>query len=383
MKIRIILMMLLLILPLSGCWDTNEPERMVYVYGMGIDYKDGDYIAYLQIINLGLLAKNEVVGSSSEVKVEVGHAKGKTVDEAVFNLYRSTQRRIFWGHLSFLIFSEEAMKHGGIISIIDILDRYRETSYRIWVYVTKDPLSRIFKNIPMLGMSTGYSKISDPTAAYEQFSFIEPVDLRRLLIWIHEPGHEANVPLISINNKNWLTDVKRHDSISMDGIAVVTKDNIKGYFTGKNVKGVQWMTNKMKRGGVTVKYKDSTIDMLITDVKAKIKPVVKGEEIQFDIKVKANAVIDHIVKPVPLTTLTSLIEKELKKDILYTYEQALTKDVDIYHLSETAYRKNVNSWKKVQQGGKIPLKKDTIRQLKVKISLDHGGKQRELPTLEK
>jgi spore germination protein KC len=149
------------------------------------------------------------------------------------------------------------------------------------------------------------------------------------------------------------------------------------------VKGVQWMTNKMKRGGVTVKYKDSTIDMLITDVKAKIKPVVKGEEIQFDIKVKANAVIDHIVKPVPLTTLTSLIEKELKKEILYTYEQALTKDVDIYHLSETAYRKNVNSWKKVQQGGKIPLKKDTIRQLKVKISLDHGGKQRELPTLEK
>jgi len=26
---------------LSGCWDVTEPQRMYYVDGLGIDYKEG------------------------------------------------------------------------------------------------------------------------------------------------------------------------------------------------------------------------------------------------------------------------------------------------------------------------------------------------------
>ena len=58
-KMKNTLLLLLCVSILSGCWDSNEPERLVYANGLGIDYKDGKVIVYLQIINVKGLAKSE------------------------------------------------------------------------------------------------------------------------------------------------------------------------------------------------------------------------------------------------------------------------------------------------------------------------------------
>lgn len=124
------LSIILCTLILSGCWDTTEPERLVYTTGIGIDYKDGKIVVFLQIVNMSGLAKTEG-GSSVPNRVDVGRATGKTIDEAIFNLYHTSDRRIYWGHLSFIIFSENAFKHDLLRPATDFLDRYRETRYRI------------------------------------------------------------------------------------------------------------------------------------------------------------------------------------------------------------------------------------------------------------
>lgn len=44
--------------------------------------------------------------------------------------------------------------------------------------------------------------------------------------------------------------------------------------------------------------------------------------------------------------ISKKIIKEVKKEIRTTYKEALTKDIDIYRLSEQLYRENVKVWKK-------------------------------------
>ena len=61
------LILLLCVSILSGCWDSNEPERLVYANGLGIDYKDGKVIVYLQIINVKGLAKSESGGDRAHL----------------------------------------------------------------------------------------------------------------------------------------------------------------------------------------------------------------------------------------------------------------------------------------------------------------------------
>ncbi len=168
---------------LSGCWDTNEPEQMVYAQGMGVDFKDNRYVLYLQTINLSLLAKSEASGAGAgQAKVEVGYATGKTIDEAIFRYYQISQRRIFFGHLAFLVLTDDALKHGAVKSAVDFLDRYRETRYNIWMYATKSPLKKTLLATPMFEVSNALSRLSDPKVIFKQNSFIPPVDLRELII---------------------------------------------------------------------------------------------------------------------------------------------------------------------------------------------------------
>jgi Ger(x)C family germination protein len=377
------LLILLTILPLAGCWDTNEPERLVYAHGLGIDYKDGEYRIYLQIINLSLLAKAEVSSGGAEVKVELGNAKGKTVDEAVNNLYHSSQRVIFWGHLSFLVFTEEALKHGAIKGTIDLLDRYRETRYRIWVFTTNDPLSKLLISIPILDMSTVLSRLSDPKASFAQSSIIRPIDMRELLISLNEPGHEAVLPFLTIVKDQWTTEKGPHNAIKSNGLAVVTKNKLNGILTIPHSKGFRWISKEFVRDQLSVNSKQySIIDLLIEKKKIKVEPVISDGNISFTIKVKAKAILDQVNLYINRQIVSSEVEEVIKKEIMKTYLEGLAIDSDIYRLSEVLYRKNVHIWKKVEHNGKIPLTKESIRKISVSVNIVNGSKQRQEPTLE-
>ena len=376
-------LIVLAVIPISGCWDTNESERMVYAQGLGVDYKDGRYTIYLQIINLRLMAKSESSGAGGpQVNVEVGHASAKTFDKAIFNLYKSSQRRIFWGHLSYVVFSENALKQVGVKATIDMLDRYRETRYRIFMYATKEPLSKVFVTTPILDMSTALSRLSDPKATFHQSSFIRPIDMRELLIELNEPGHEAIIPFISISEKNWVTDKGRHDSIKIEGVTVTTADAFKGKITNGHAYGLRWLNKDFVRDVLQVRSKDGPmVDLVIEKVKVKVYPVVKNSDIHFNVKIKAKAVMLVLVNKVNLASLESESEKEIKRQIMETYAKGLNFDADVYRLSEVLYRKNVKAWKQAEHNGKIPLTEDSIK-LDINVKLDHGAKQREDPTLE-
>jgi len=301
---------------------------MVYAHGMGFDYKDGKYTVYLQIINLSLLAKVEVT-SGSEVKVEVGKATGSTVDEAIFNLYHSAQRRIFYGHLAYVVFTEAALKHNGLKEMIDFLDRYRETRYRIWMYATDAPLSKLLITLPMLEMSTALSKISDPKATFNQSSYIRPIDLREVLISLNEPGHEAVLPFMNLLKNQWVTDKNEHDAIKIDGLAVVTKDNLKGRIGLSESSGFRWMSKEFTRDGMRVRSKKySGVDLIVEKKKLKVEPVIKGNEVFFTIKIKGKTVLSHIENPINLDELSKDFAKNIKTQIMRTYLEGLAMDAD-------------------------------------------------------
>ena len=85
-----------IILFLTGCWDATEPQRMYFINGVGVDFEDNTYKVYLQIINFADVAK-AATPSGDVAPAEVGYAEGKTVEEAIYKLYRSADQEIFWG----------------------------------------------------------------------------------------------------------------------------------------------------------------------------------------------------------------------------------------------------------------------------------------------
>lgn len=375
-KKMILLSSLATSLLLSGCWDVTEPQRMYYVDGLGIDYKEGEYEVYLQLINFTNVAKSES-SNPQAAPAEVGQAKGKTLEEALFKLFRSIDQKVFWGHMTYIIFSEEAMQDKHALSIIDSVLRYRETRYQIWTYCTKDPIKDILLLTPILNKSITTSKLSNPLNTEDQETFVEPINFRNLVIGLNEPNHEIGIPYISIN-KNWEMEAQQGQDTAFIGIGVLSKDGFKGFMKNDATRGIQWMHNSTHRGEITFKIDGNETDYLTTTVdkiKVAIKPLVKNSQVTFEVNVKFDATLNGFTTNVSEEEIRKKIIKEVKKEIITTYEEALAQEIDIYRLSEQLYRKNVKVWKQLEKDGKIPLTPNSISKLKININQLKSGRK--------
>ena len=377
MKKKIILLLSLATsLLLSGCWDVNEAQRMYYVDGIGIDYKDGQYKIYLQLINFTNVAKSEYPNPET-IQAEVGQSGGKTLEEALFKLFRSVDQKVFWGHMTFIIFSEEALKNKNALSVIDTVLRYRETRYQIWTYCTQDPIKDILLITPILNKPLISSKLSTPLDTADEETFVEPVNFRNLVIGLNEPNHEIGIPYVTIN-KSWKTAEQQGQETALTGVGVLSKSGFKGFIKNGAARGMQWMHNRTHRGELTFKLDDNETDYLtatLEKIKVDIEPLVKNDQVTFDVVVKLNATLNGFKTNISEDEIRKKIIKEVKKEIRRTYEEALAKDIDIYRLSEHLYRKNVKVWKKLEKDGKIPLTPSTISKLEIDVHQVNSGRK--------
>ena len=384
MKKKITLLVsLAAVLLLSGCWDVSEPQRMYYVDGIGVDFKDGQYEIFMQIVNFANVAKSE--GPSPQAApTEIGFAKGKTMEEAFFKLYRSIDQKVFWGHMTFILFSEDALKNENSIPVVDSFLRHRETRYQILAFTTKEPIKDVLLITPVLNKAPTASKLSNPLHTKELQTYVEPVDLRRLIIQLNEPSHEVNIPLVTIN-KNWETSDEPTTETALSGFAIVSKDGFKGFLNDGDARGIQWMFPKTTRGDVTFRLDNKEKEYLTVDLEklsTEIKPIIKNNEVTFEVDIKLNAIINGFKGKINTDEIRKGIIRSVKADIKKSYAEGLNMDVDVFRLSEYVYRKDVKMWKKIQKDGKIPLTENTISKLNVTVNKVNPGRKNFTETIK-
>jgi spore germination protein KC len=66
---------LFLLLTLTGCWSRYEVQNMNYATAVGIDYVDGQYTLYVQLLDFSTVAKLE--GQQKRSSPRFGWAKAK------------------------------------------------------------------------------------------------------------------------------------------------------------------------------------------------------------------------------------------------------------------------------------------------------------------
>ena len=374
------LLLLLSSILLAGCWDMTEPERMYYVHAVGIDYVDGQFEIYAQIIDFSNVAKTEQPNPEA-VQAEVGKARGNTVDEAFFSLYESLDMRLFWGHLSYLLFSEEALKEGRLNTVLNSFNRYRETRYQTWVYATNEDLNDVLLVSPVLNKSIALSKMSNPKNSFDQQSFIDPKDFRRTIVEMSEPNYSISIPYVSIS-ESWKDKKGNPKNIRIDGIAYVSNEGLKQIVKAEHVKGLQWLTKATKRTEVTFKIREHDVTATIESTKVKVKPV-KGKEAKFEVAIHVNAVVSSFNTELSGKEAKKHIKEEIEKQIRDTYNFGLQNNIDIYRLSHVLYKKDLKKWQKFEKDGQIELTDSTLNQIDVYVDKVSGARKELTETIKK
>lgn len=375
---KILLLIIISSLLLTGCWNAKDVEKMFYLQSIGVDYKDGKFHVYAQILNFAPIAKQENVGGEqTKSPTYVGEGIGDTFAEAIHDLYRFSQRRIYWGHLGTVVFTERMLKYG-VKEILDLLNRYNETRYTAWIFATTEPLDKLFTIKSMLELSSAYSKLGDPVSTYSQYSYLHPRRLHHFVATTNEKSASAIIPRISLAKRGWeQTNQTEIHPIEFSGVYLLRQLKVSGKLSYEDSIGFRWLTRSMTRGILKAEQHGKIYGTAILEYpNISIQPIKKNNEWVFNISIKMKANILELHTNTSKKELEQILEKRVKKQIMHTYLKGLEQDEDVYQLSRKLQIKHFNEWKRIEKKGKIPLTKESIHSLQVSIFINSGGKDK-------
>ncbi|TCZ75193.1 Ger(x)C family spore germination protein [Paenibacillus albiflavus] len=359
---------------LTGCWDAKVIQNLTYITAIGVDYVGDEYICYAQVSNISNIAKQESRNVGKQPSIWVAKGVGKTFTDALVSIYRFSQVRLFWGHIKSVVLSENAIRKG-INPIFDMMNRYREIRYNIWVYGTNMPLDQVLIEPSIINLSPQESTLENPEEIYKQSSFIPPLYWYRLIALTKEPVNVAAIPSITISNKNWKENGKPQALLLVNGAYYLNLDHMAGWLSLTDLRGLRWLENQTVRTPLTATLNDKPIaDLVVVKPRQSIKLIEKGAELHFDVTVKARAYVNQLHENVSEDVIEAQAAKIIEAEIKDTYKKGAQLGIDTLKLELYVYRNHPHKWNEIHDKHKKILHEHALDTVKVKVHIMHSGK---------
>ncbi|MFC5446929.1 Ger(x)C family spore germination protein [Paenibacillus aestuarii] len=357
----------------TGCWDVKTIQDTNYVTALGFDYDKGRFIIYAQMLDFANVAKQEGGKAAMSGSIWVGKEEGVTIGDAFSNLYKTSQQRVFWGHVVAFVFTQRALEKG-LQEFTDSITRYNETRFTQWVYGTSEPLERVFTVIPFFNLSPMASILAHPKESYRQRSYIAPTRMYRVVAMMREPGNNLVLPSLDIQKNTWDKNGKPEPKLEIGGMHAVNNESHVLYFPEHELEGMRWLTKFTSRTPVTLTAEGKPVfSAYVDNPKNEVKATVEGNLVSFDIHISCKAIIREIFNTLDDTTMKEKISELIEKEVRQTFDIGKKQDVDLLRLEHVLYRNNFGQWARLTDNGQKRLQDYQIHEVKVDVNIMHAG----------
>jgi spore germination protein KC len=369
-------LVLILLVGETGCWDSKVIQSMAYVTAIGIDYKEGRFITYVQVLNFMNVAKTETVEVGKNVPVWIGKGEGATFIEALSSIYASSQLRMYWGHVKAIVFSEAIINNKeAILQAYDAINRYREIRYNILLYGTKENFSDILTQKSIFNLSPLDTIMDTPEDSYAQISAIQPQYGYKIIAELNERGRTVFLPSLAITKQVWQEDHKNKTMFIVNGAYIIKEQQLAAWLSVDDLKGERWFHKKTRRIIVTIPHnKNPKATLVLIKPLHKIEPLIEQDEVRFNLYIEAHAHVEEMTENMSIQTMKEQAVKAVQDEILASYQKGLSTQTDLLNLFGEVYRNYPQAWRRLNDEGKLVLKEDTLNKIDVKVEIMHTGK---------
>ncbi|MGD6842489.1 Ger(x)C family spore germination protein [Bacillus infantis] len=371
-KFAIALMAIILLFSATAC-DIAEIENQNFATALGVDYQDGKYHLYIQMLGLGSVAKSEG-GEKAPPEVYVSESSGETFIDAFFKAYGTAQERFLWAHVTAIVLSEAALEKG-LDSVFDGLTRYYEFRPTPWIFGTKEPLIDILSTGGFFNQTSLNTILHSPESTYKQNSTIRPIKLNQFAREFFEPACTSYVPSLTIVQTQWKKNKKNEPKLAFNGAFFLADQKYKGYYSYDQIRGIRWLTPETLRAPLLLpNEKKPEFLAVLEDQSIKVQTEKQGESFRFTIFYYANGIIsnrirNNIINPDSMEEYT---KKGVIKEIRQLYQLGIEHDIDFLNLEHQLYRHYHSDWKKLKDQQNL-LTEDSLKAIEAYITLEHSG----------
>ncbi|MDI6605226.1 MAG: Ger(x)C family spore germination protein [Thermoanaerobacteraceae bacterium] len=371
---RLLILLIIILMLVTGCWDKREINELGFVQGIGIDKtKNGMVNLTIQVVKPSVLAGAGGIGGggggAAGKPYEVYDSKGVDFANAYANFNTELSRKLFLQQNEIIFLSEKYAK-SGIYGALDFITRnpeLRRTSYLVVVSGgSLDDLMKISKGIErypykeVLGMiqnqiNTSCTYVSDIN------DFIETLEAEKKQPMV------CRLEIIKENGKP--------SRMRCVGAAVFKKDKMIGILNEDEIKGIMLVLNKIKRSTFVLdkgpEEEKTHISFLVTKTDAKITPIINGENVSFNVEIYVESNLEeqevkyNLSDPKMILKLQKLQEEKLKEKVQRGLNTVQKKyKVDVVGFGDRIHKKDPADWEKLKDRWE-----DIYPEVKINISV--------------
>lgn len=331
MKILKLTILIMFILPLCGCFNYRDMNKLFFATSILVDRdENGDPLIYLEAFKAN---RGEAQDTGNEIKV-IFKGSGKTIYDAYSNLLLSSGNEINASQIKALMFTERAANEG-IDEFIDIFERDQKPTIRMFLFVyptgeAEDLLELNVKDEQFLGLLLENFMSSQGKLAQ--------VYRLRLNEYLNERLLGSKVSLIPIITNS----EDRPERIKVNGAAVIQNDKMVAKLSVDEVRTYNYLAVDNTYGTLLAdnpNEEDKFISLKILRSNEKTSLDYDGETINVSKKVRLIAKIveaqrsTFVLNDTVRNEIKESAERKLKNRAIRLFEDYKKDGIDIYNIN--------------------------------------------------
>jgi spore germination protein KC len=371
------LIITLLVLILTGCWNYHELNDYAIVTGMAIDELNNGY-------EVSILLSNGKKKEDDKTQIKIYSGDGKTINDAIKNISLTMPKKVYLNHLAIIIVSDKIAKKG-VTPVLDYLLREPQSYQNFNIVFSKNSKAKDILSIINPLSDYPSQNINEIIKINEkEQGRITNSSFNKLVTTILEKGKNPTVNSIVLqgDKKAGIKKEELENSVTsaytkLDTIGIFKDDKLIDWATVDESIGINILLNDVKNLYLEIPCQENYIT--ITTDKIKTKKTINKNKISMNITINGN--INEIGCNIDLNDNKEITKIENKaKEKLYNYiEKAIIKaknlETDIFGFGNMIYKKYPNYFNSINNWNLYFKNLDIDVELEFKIKKTNALKQ--------
>ncbi|WP_126428175.1 Ger(x)C family spore germination protein [Brevibacillus marinus] len=349
-------LLILLCLLLTGCWDRVEINDVAFVYGTALDWQDDKIQVSLQIPLPGQMggpgSQGGGGGQSGRKSWYTDSETSENLVDAVRRMQARASRSLEFSHQRVVLIGE-ALARKEIAPFMDEFARLPPHRLSSLVAVTEGPASKV--------MTTDVSMELLPLEMIRELlrqSMKQPRSLRDLFELMLADGIDPALPVVRTIDIPIKQLQNQKQIIQLNGMALFDENNrMVAVLNQEEAKGILWALNETRYPELIIPAPNGSgsISSIFHEMNVKYSPVVRGDDLRMNVQVRATGIVTSNQSTYDLTYRVNMLQVERKAEALIkrvierSIQLAQKHHSDPIGFGRLIYRQHPREWKRIRE----------------------------------
>ena len=275
-----IILMLILGLVLSGCWDAKDINERSFVMGVAFDLPDSGE-GHVMTIEVPVLHSFATQSGGSGPTSVLFATEGTSVAQMATHFESRTWRELFFGHTQVVIISEDIARKD-IRPLLDFFDRNPRIDRRLTLFISQGEARQVLET-------------KDPREPLVSVYLNQMLNTLTNTARVVKQNFQDSLRNLENNGDTVLPRVRTSGTEVVIAGGALIKDYKMIAWLGENeTRAVAFLYNNISGGLITVNINDILYAYAIRSASSEIKPKLKDNELTFTIEVKSEGDIIEV-----------------------------------------------------------------------------------------